>query len=105
MTGGEITLRDVWDQQRLTAEQVSQMRGDLGTHMARVDERLASGALTMADHEARLRVLNDAMPDDAIGRLSMLEQFRWKMAGGAALAGTAGGSVAAALITWALGHH
>jgi hypothetical protein len=35
----------------------------------------------------------------------VLEQWRWKMAGGAALAGAAGGGCASAIVAYLLSHH
>jgi uncharacterized membrane protein len=96
----EITLRDVYDQQLRTGDQVSQMRGDLGTLTARVDERLASGQLTMTDHEARLRALEVAVPDRLEVRVTALERLAWKLIGAFAAI-----NVVAVVAEWLLTRH
>jgi hypothetical protein len=102
----EITLRDVYDQQLRTAEQVAQMRADLHAHTARVDERLASGQRRMEDHEGRVRLLEQLMPERLSDRLTSLESDRDKSRGSSGTVGRiltagialAGGAVGAAVI-------
>jgi len=62
----DITLRDVWDEQRRTSGQLAAIATQVATLTTRVDLQLAAGQLRMADHEARLRTL---------------ERWRWQMAG------------------------
>jgi len=78
----EITLRDVYEQQLHTGEQVAQLRGEVGALTARVDERLDSGAKKMDDHEKRIR---------------SLEKLAWKLIGAFAAV-----NAAAVLVEWLL---
>ena len=60
------------------------MRADLATmltKMERVDERGANAERVQADHEARLRALETAVPSSLEGRIQALEKFRWQIAG------------------------
>jgi hypothetical protein len=77
---GDDVVRDL-------IREVSDLRGDIRALTARIDERLDSGGKQIEDHEDRLR---------------LLEQWRWKMAGGAAIAGALAGGGASALIEWAV---
>lgn len=93
MTDGQITNRDLYEAQRATEQQLGGLALQVATLVAEwrnVGERLNSGSERMRDYEARLRVL---------------EQWRWKMAGGAALAGAAGGGCASAIVAYLLSHH
>lgn len=105
MTGMEITLRDVYDQQLRIADQVSQMRGDLSVHSARVDERLDNGQRKLDDHETRMRAIEEALPTALDARLTALERFRWGAAGAATLGGALSGGGIATLLTYLLSHH
>lgn len=67
-------------------DRVAAVGAKIDAYMARVDERLDHGSRQIADHEARIR---------------LLEQARWKAAGAATLAGGAAGAV----LSWLLEHH
>lgn len=72
----EITLLTVYDK-------VSTVENKIDTHIARVDERLDSGGRQIADHEKRIR---------------WLEQAKWKATGAASVAGMVAGTVASTII-------
>ncbi len=72
----EPTQRDIYD--RLAA-----VDKKLDAYIARVDERLSNGSKQIGDHEARLR---------------LLEQAKWKATGAAACAGMVAGTVASTII-------
>ena len=96
----EITLRDVYDQQLRTGDQVSQLRGDVSTLKATVDERLGHGQRKLDDHENRLRVLEAAVPERLELRVTALERLAWKLIGAFAAI-----NIVAALAEWFLGLH
>lgn len=77
----EITLRDVYDAQQRTAEQLSGLAAQVTLLTGRIDERLDSGQRKMDDHETRLRDLEHAVPPDVAARLSALERLAWKLIG------------------------
>jgi hypothetical protein len=79
--GVEITLRDVYDEQRHTAEQLAGIGTQLATLTTRVDARLDAGQVKMADHESRLRTIEGELPHGLEKRVSGLERFRWQIAG------------------------
>jgi hypothetical protein len=95
--GTEITLITIYD--RLAA-----VDNKLDSHIARVDERLDHGSRQIADHEARLRTVEAALPPGLEGRISALERFRWGAAGAAALAGALSGGGLATVLVFALSH-
>ena len=84
MSGMEITLRDVYEQQLHTGEQVARLRGEVGALTARVDERLDNGQRKMDDHEKRIRAL---------------EKLAWKLIG--AFAAVNAVAVLAEWLLWA----
>lgn len=60
------------------------MRTDVATmltKMERVDERGAASDRTQADHETRLRDLENAVPSSLEVRIMALEKFRWQIVG------------------------
>ena len=93
MTDGQITNKDLYEAQRDIAKQLGSLALQVATLVGEwrgVGERLEAGSAKMADFETRLRVL---------------EQWRWRMAGGSALAGLAGGGAAGSLLSWLLARH
>lgn len=84
LPAGVITAADVF-------RETSAMRGELGqalTRIAAIDVRTAEAANTLADHEGRIRIL---------------EQFRNKLLGVSVMVALASGSVSG-LIGYVLGH-
>jgi len=51
------------------------------TKMERSNERGASAERVQLDHEARMRVLENAVPSSLEVRIMALEKFRWQIAG------------------------
>ena len=100
MTALEITLRDVYDQVSAISTQIGVFAG----HLERVDARLESGSTDLADHEARLRMIEAELPRKLDERVAALERFRFTLVGAAMLASTITG-VAAAFIEYAVTHH
>jgi hypothetical protein len=99
--GVEITLRDVYTEQRHTSEQMAALTTQVATFVTRVDARLDSGQARMEDHEQRLRLLEGfpKVPADHEGRLRALERFRYTLMGAAVVLQVIG------LVTeWVLGH-
>ena len=96
----EITLRDVYDQQLRTGDQVSQMRGDLSTLTATVDARFDTGSRKLDDHEGRLRTLEAAVPERLELRVTALERLAWKLIGAFAAI-----NLCAVVAEWYLGLH
>lgn len=93
MTDGQITNRDLYEAQRDTERQLGGLALQIATLVAElrgVGERLDSGSVKMADYETRLR---------------LLEQWRWRMAGGAALLGALSGGGVAAFVEYLIGRH
>ena len=90
--GVEITLRDVYAEQRHTSEQLAVLSTQLATFSTRVDARLDSGQARLDDHEQRMRLLEafPKAPADHEGRLRALERFRYTLIGGAAVLQIAG---------------
>ena len=83
MTDGQITLRDVYEAQLRATEQVASLAAQVGQLATRVDERLDSGSRKLDDHEARIRVLENApdVPADIEGRVRALEKMAWRLVG------------------------
>lgn len=81
--GIEITLRDVYAEQRHTTEQLTAIGTQLATFTIRVDARLDSGQTKLDDHEQRLRLIEAApkLPADHEARLRALEKFRFTLVG------------------------
>jgi hypothetical protein len=77
----EITLRDVYDAQLHTAEQLAALTAQVSQLGARVDERLDSGQRRIDDHEGRLRGLEHSIPANAEARITALEKLAWKLIG------------------------
>ena len=111
MTGGlEITLRDVYDAQQDTGKAVAALAGRLDSLVTGVTARLDSGGVQLADHETRLRSLEqvdvDAIKENRedlkalAGKVESLEKFRWMLLGALILL-QAVGAVADYVIT----HH
>lgn len=93
MTDGQITNRDLYEAQRDTEKQLGGLALQVATLVAEwrgVGERLDSGSLKMNDIEARVR---------------LLEQAKWKAAGGTAVVSTITGGGAGALLSWLLTRH
>jgi len=93
MTDGQITNRDLYEAQRATEQQLGGLALQVATLVAEwrgVGERLDSGSERMRDYETRIR---------------LLEQFRWRMAGGSALAGALSGGGVATFIVYLLSRH
>ena len=93
MTDGQITNKDLYDAQRATEHQLGELAVSVATLVAEwrgVGQRLDSGTEKMGDHEARLRVL---------------EQARWRMAGIFAAVSTVTGGTAGALLSYLLARH
>jgi hypothetical protein len=110
VTDGQITNRDLYEAQRDTEKQLGGLALQVATLVAEwrgVGERLDSGSEKMKDLEARIRLLDarPAVPPDVEARIRLLEQFRWRMAGGSALAGALSGGGAATLIVYLLSRH
>lgn len=74
----------------LILNELTQMRRDSQVMLEKV-VRIEETVRDVGDHEARLRVLEQALPDEAKVRLTALERWRWT-AMGAIMA--AGGSLA-----------
>lgn len=80
----EITLRDVYE--RVT--EISTQLGKFAGHLESVDQRLESGQAKMADHESRIRVIEQAPKGPGVEvadhemRIRSLERFQLKAAGG-----------------------
>lgn len=79
--GMEITLRDVYNAQQRTAEQLTSLTAQVTQLTTRIDERLDSGQRRMDDHETRLRGLEHAVPPDMTARVTALEKMAWKLVG------------------------
>jgi len=77
--GTEPTQRDIYDR-------IAAVDNKLDAYIARSDERLDHGSRELGDHEARIR---------------LLEQAKWKAAGAAAAMGT----IAGAVVSWLLERH
>jgi hypothetical protein len=83
LADGQITLRDVYEAQLRTAEQVASLASQVSQLTARMDERLDTGTKKMDDHELRIRVLEGApdVPADLETRVRSLEKLAWKLIG------------------------
>ena len=89
MSGMEITLRDVYDQQQAMHTAVTALTTTVATLTASVSGRLDTGQTTMTDHEIRLR---------------SLERFKYLLLGACLLGGSMSGAVAT-LVVFALSKH
>jgi hypothetical protein len=85
----EITLRDVFDQQREMHSALTALTTTVATLSTRIDGRLDTGQTTMTDHEVRLRAL---------------ERFKYLLLGGCLLGGSLSGALAT-LVVFALSKH
>lgn len=74
----------------LILNELSQMRRDGQTMLEKVI-RIEETVKDVGDHEARIRVLEAELPDDAKSRITALEKWRWTAMGAL---GTAGASLA-----------
>jgi hypothetical protein len=93
VTDGQITNRDLYDQWRDTEKQLGGLALQVATLVAEwraVVDQMAAGSSKMTDHETRIRAL---------------ERFRWRMAGGSALAGALSGGGMASLVIYLLQRH
>lgn len=97
---GQVTAADV-------LVEMSAVRRDVGQVLTRVeviDTRGAVQAAQLADHEARIRQVEQRIPQHLSGRLAGVERWQWR-AGGivAALAAVAGllGSLLGSLLSHA----
>jgi hypothetical protein len=97
----EITLRDLWEEQKQTGAQVSAVVGQIALLTAQVGDRLDSGQKKMDDHELRIRVA-EQLPKVSVtdfqqmeNRVGSLEKFRYWLLGAAAAIGTAAGIISA----------
>lgn len=90
---GDISLLAIYDR-------VASVDTKVETLTARVDEQLASGRLTMSDHENRLRTLEAAVPERLEVRVTALERLAWKLIGAFAAI-----NVIAVIAEWYLGLH
>ena len=105
----EITLRDVYSEQRHTTEQLTSIGTQLATLTTRVDARLDTGQHRLDDHEQRMRVVeahpeNAGVVTDHENRVRALERFRFTLMGAAAAFGALSASLTL-LIEYALTHH
>ena len=89
MSGMEITLRDVYDQQATTAGAVSALGTQVATLSATINGRLDTGQTTMSDHETRIR---------------SLERFKYLLLGGCILGGALSGALASLIVFLLSGH-
>ena len=72
-----VTVADLY-------HEIAGLRADVTaalTRMERSDERGAGLERTQADHEARVRALENAIPSSLEVRIMALEKFRWQIAG------------------------
>lgn len=77
--GSEITLRDVYEEQRETRRELSEVRTDVAT----IVSDLAHGEKRMNDQENRIRAL---------------EHAAWRAVGAAAAVGTLTGGIAGSVL-------
>jgi hypothetical protein len=87
--GFEITLKDVYDEQRAQAGRIDILSQQVAVHTATVATRLDSGQRKLDELDARVKAL---------------EVFRWKAAGFAAAIAVLA-SAAGALLDWLAAHH
>ena len=80
---GPVTQQDIYDRIADVDVKVEKL-------IARVDERLDHGGRKLDDHEARLR---------------LLEQAKWRAAGAAGSVGALAGGAAGSLLSWLLARH
>ena len=74
----------------LILNELTQMRRDSQAMLEKV-VRIEEKVQDVGDHEARIRVLEQAVPDEAKVRLNTLERWKWTAAGAI---GASGGSLA-----------
>ena len=75
--GSSVTVADLY-------HEMVGLRADVTaalTKMERSNERGAAAERVQSDHEARLRVLENAVPSSLEVRMMALEKFRWQIAG------------------------
>jgi len=77
----------------LILNELTQMRRDSQIMLEKV-VRIEETVRDVGDHEARLRVIEQSIPDDAKVRLSALERWRWTAMGAI---GASGGALALSL--------
>ncbi|PXY20871.1 hypothetical protein [Prauserella muralis] len=83
-----ITLREIYDEQKGTREDVQKV-------LARLEDQSAS----IKDHEDRIRELEKSNPADQEERLKGLERFRWLSMGAATLLGGGGGAFLSQIVS------
>ena len=74
---GGVTISDLY-------HELVALRQDVAAalnKMERVQERSAAVDRGLADHEARVRILENAIPSSLEVRIMALEKFRWQIAG------------------------
>lgn len=94
---GQVTAADLYGE-------VTAARRDIQNVLTKV-EVMGSQNVTMAgqlaDHEARIRLLDDRIPDHAAARLTAVERWQWRAAGAigilAIIAGVISGWLASVL--------
>lgn len=100
----------LYAQQQVIVQQLATLSGDMRALTARVDVQLEHGARRMGDQEARLRLVEAALPDKLSDRLDALEsaadQRRGRVSMGQLILSLAltllGSSTAAAIATYLL---
>jgi hypothetical protein len=93
----EITLRDIYDGQKIMEGRLETMSAQLATHAATTAARLDSGQRDLDDHENRLRALESRVPADLTGQVTSLQKFRWSIMGAAVSIGALSGALSAVL--------
>ena len=73
----DVTISDLYHELVGLRTDVAQML----TKMERVEERSAAFDRGLADHETRVRALENAVPSSLEVRIMALEKFRWQIAG------------------------
>ena len=77
ISGSSVTISDLY-------HELVALRTDVAaalSKMERTSERAAGAERAQADHEARLRTLENAIPSSLEVRIMTLEKFRWQVLG------------------------
>lgn len=77
LPAGQITIGDLY---KVLVDLQGTM-SKLAAHIERIDGRNQAADALHADHEARIRVMEGAIPTNLEGRITGLERMAWKMVG------------------------